>query len=1172
MAVRLEESLPADNLQGIIVGALLCLHVDYSDVVEASLKLPDHGSDGTLSDDGTEQGEIIDPLLHADLYEEQKQEEEEAKKQELLSQQSTPTRKMTEIPGRLPEGFCPSTSNCYTYSALLLGRQFLLSGIKGLKNDRELNLKHPLPPSDKLDMYLVRSINEFTLFAAFLNRFEFLDVYVRRHVGWLRADLLSKGFINKLIALYPNFNSLPTKCAILNVMCELPRDGVQYALADPKGKLFDVVQTQIEDMFSTHTNMIQETFLYLTVLARTGYIEWNRVEDIVEQVLDRTPRQAARNALSALDVLVCENLIAQKKAGTHLWRIWLQRAAQFMEWDPEGSSVVWTIFLHGARRDEQSGIFDVIWKATTEAKEHDVELEELIIFMLQSMSYCLRSEKLPKFSSCLRFHTTTEPSINPKFKGHTFNITILLLVDLIQTESLSNSHLAKLFDPAAAVNLPLLLVTIAERKMVDIFVSALNDESFELFLSTVAVGAKESLNIKDKSQRKHFFTVAIQAAEECAIGRAAEPEDQRKCLANAQELIDTLEDFIAQDPEIALQFYAKMQPVLLTTSLNVSDLTEGTVHDLLKWIWANMPTGPIELLGEFLAGVSVDSDNYRYTSELFDIVQHISRLYRTQKIPSRKPGMKKLEEVVRVMFRHPLLHSMAMVPETAMNNYDVLTDFAWRVNWLGWTTRQQFEDSWMSLFGVLSSTPTGSELTQENATQYTEQILSSAKSVEALTELLLSSLLYPEPGNSICSHFVVKHRERTETYRSKSIRQLTSIKARLLGDKDPSTVFQRNIERLIPEVGWNPRLKASVSEYLLRMNCELDTASSPRIRIPVVAATFCDCTIDGTLSDLFDDSTSYLLLYEQMRNIYNSRILQHHPDFGYVIYSILKAVTVLGVEPLESKLSELDFGKHLLGFVEMGLTSHYAVVREHTLHGVLYFLQSMAGESMRPIIQYKLCEALLVANLPHWTLELITAGIETLIFHSTAFSEQFAAVARESFQDYHFHTGKFPYALRIFVDCIFREEADPSRNSAHKFQPLLQTAIGLIHRCYPADALLLAKVFPPILRRLYKDHKALEIILDMLFPDQKIHLPENAHAVFVIILSYVNPPPQNTLPPPPTTTAKGGQEEMSIVEITVTDEAVIENEYSSTSTMFMRPFSPAPAPMMPMPPGFAADM
>ncbi|CAJ0575071.1 unnamed protein product, partial [Mesorhabditis spiculigera] len=330
---------------------------------------------------------------------------------------------------------------------------------------------------------------------------------------------------------------------------------------------------------------------------------------------------------------------------------------------------------------------------------------------------------------------------------------------------------------------------------------------------------------------------------------------------------------------------------------------------------------------------------------------------------------------------------------------------------------------------------------------------------------------------------------------------------------------------------------------------------SEYLSLPLLSATVRSMAL---LSDLFDDSTSYLLLYEQMRNIYNSRILQHHPDFGYVIYSILKAVTVLGVEPLESKLSELDFGKHLLGFVEMGLTSHYAVVREHTLHGVLYFLQSMAGESMRPIIQYvstflideitkqlaitdpvlinsspssinystviwatafrimeepvqgnfkqslnqKLCEALLVANLPHWTLELITAGIETLIFHSTAFSEQFAAVARESFQDYHFHTGKFPYALRIFVDCIFREEADPSRNSAHKFQPLLQTAIGLIHRCYPADALLLAKVFPPILRRLYKDHKALEIILDMLFPDQKIHLPENAHAVFVIIFEF----------------------------------------------------------------------
>lgn len=50
--------------------------------------------------------------------------------------------------------------------------------------------------------------------------------------------------------------------------------------------------------------------------------------------------------------------------------------------------------------------------------------------------------------------------------------------------------------------------------------------------------------------------------------------------------------------------------------------------------------------------------------------------------------------------------SIPLVSIHMLNEPGVLHDFVWRILWLGWTSRSQFEEFWMSMFGVLSSTPT----------------------------------------------------------------------------------------------------------------------------------------------------------------------------------------------------------------------------------------------------------------------------------------------------------------------------------------------------------------------------------------------------------------------------------------------------------------------------------
>uniref|UniRef100_A0A0N5B1P8 Adaptin_N domain-containing protein n=1 Tax=Strongyloides papillosus TaxID=174720 RepID=A0A0N5B1P8_STREA len=91
-----------------------------------------------------------------------------------------------------------------------------------------------------------------------------------------------------------------------------------------------------------------------------------------------------------------------------------------------------------------------------------------------------------------------------------------------------------------------------------------------------------------------------------------------------------------------------------------------------------------------------------------------------------------------------------------LNSIDVVTDFSSRISWLGWKDRRQFEDFWMSLFGVLSSTPCGEELEKGDKEVIQEQLASSTVAIDALTNNLLQSFLFPKQGDTISSKYPVR--------------------------------------------------------------------------------------------------------------------------------------------------------------------------------------------------------------------------------------------------------------------------------------------------------------------------------------------------------------------------------------------------------------------------------
>lgn len=66
-----------------------------------------------------------------------------------------------------------------------------------------------------------------------------------------------------------------------------------------------------------------------------------------------------------------------------------------------------------------------------------------------------------------------------------------------------------------------------------------------------------------------------------------------------------------------------------------------------------------------------------------------------------------------------------------------------RISLLGWTNRQQFEEMWMSLLSVLSTTP-DEKLDQEDLNNITHTM---SLSVRAITTLLIQTLFIPVAGN-----------------------------------------------------------------------------------------------------------------------------------------------------------------------------------------------------------------------------------------------------------------------------------------------------------------------------------------------------------------------------------------------------------------------------------------
>lgn len=104
------------------------------------------------------------------------------------------------------------------------------------------------------------------------------------------------------------------------------------------------------------------------------------------------------------------------------------------------------------------------------------------------------------------------------------------------------------------------------------------------------------------------------------------------------------------------------------------------------------------------------------------------------------------------------------LPIEFLQEIDVLEEFIFRTTLLGWTSRQQFEEMWMSLLSVLSaSVQNTSDITDEANIM----VHSAGLAVEAITALLLQTLLDPLPGDPHVSQWVHVARDKDYVANSK---------------------------------------------------------------------------------------------------------------------------------------------------------------------------------------------------------------------------------------------------------------------------------------------------------------------------------------------------------------------------------------------------------------------
>ena len=143
-------------------------------------------------------------------------------------------------------------------------------------------------------------------------------------------------------------------------MCELPRNGIIYSMADPKKILLDLVIQQTQDPSFGNMEVLTDIALFMVVLARTSVLKFEHILKIGSDLLEKVNEYNAKHSefafdsltfifysvLEAVRVIILELLYVQQVELDILYTSFTTRSKDFFQYAPDETLYIWMLILH----------------------------------------------------------------------------------------------------------------------------------------------------------------------------------------------------------------------------------------------------------------------------------------------------------------------------------------------------------------------------------------------------------------------------------------------------------------------------------------------------------------------------------------------------------------------------------------------------------------------------------------------------------------------------------------------------------------------------------------------------------------------------------------------------------------------------------------------------------
>ncbi|KAJ9589854.1 hypothetical protein L9F63_017009 [Diploptera punctata] len=309
------------------------------------------------------------------------------------------------------------------------------------------------------------------------------------------------------------------------------------------------------------------------------------------------------------------------------------------------------------------------------------------------------------------------------------------------------------------------------------------------------------------------------------------------------------------------------------------------------------------------------------------------------------------------------------LPVDYLQDIDILQQLIFRITMLGWTSRQQFEETWMAFLSVLK--PNSLELCAPE--EMAVMVHASSLAVQAITALLIQTLMMPIPGNPNCSHLIHQPREKTLPHTNEKLRAIHELFcwSVMSGHTlELQHVYKRrSIERILSahrygysqvslEYLWTAtrsydlKLPLSVS-CLEREQCLTASGLDLHSCLHFLLDLYSQWTLpqSGTplqliseamrsilaISDLFTEKAQFQWMLSTCLELGKHHPVEDEILHQYLVLGACKAAAVLG--------PDMSVFERVCKLVENSLRSSYLPARIAGLHGVMYLLQATSSKT-----------------------------------------------------------------------------------------------------------------------------------------------------------------------------------------------------------------------------------